>query len=315
MRGSRGDAQTRRENQPPRRGGWCPNLGGNPLESPTGPWQAPETLWSLWDMMEYVGFPLGGLLVELQRLGEQIGPARPFNMAGPGTVQLLQALLRATENECKKLGLKGSAILADEILAKLTLSGFPAIIAGELRSLQAVVQGEMHQHLFLYVPEVDAKDYKDPLATFSKTADRFKSARDDIIAASRCYAIGQASACVFHCMGILQPGLYALARRLDVVSETKPLELENWKNIIDRIAKAIGKLEEQGTNTKETDERLQFFSEAALQFRYFKDAWRNHVCHMRHAYDQDQARSVLQHVRSFMEEISSQLTEIPIPDE
>lgn len=37
-----------------------------------------------------------------------------------------------------------------------------------------------------------------------------------------------------------------------------------------------------------------------MQFRYFKDAWRNHVCHLREKYNHDQALTILMQVKDFM---------------
>jgi hypothetical protein len=108
-------------------------------------------------------------------------------------------------------------------------------------------------------------------------------------------------------MGILQYGLYALADELKVEFKT-PIELENWKNIIEPIEKRI-KAIENDPKSKQKDDDLKFYSQAAVQFRYFKDAWRNHVCHLRQQYDIHQAQSVLQHVTDFMETISTRLRE------
>ena len=55
--------------------------------------------------------------------------------------------------------------------------------------------------------------------------------------------------------------------------------------------------------------RLQFLSEAAKEFFYFKDGWRNYVSHNRAAYDEHQAHGVLEHVRAFMNHLATQLSE------
>jgi hypothetical protein len=66
--------------------------------------------------------------------------------------------------------------------------------------------------------------------------------------------------------------------------------LKNWKNVIDGIEKKIRELEGMKTGQVK-DAKLKAYSEAAVQFRYFKDAWRNHVAHLRATYDDDQAHS------------------------
>ncbi len=56
-------------------------------------------------------------------------------------------------------------------------------------------------------------------------------------------------------------------------------------------------------------EMLTFSPACAAQFRYFKDAWRNHVAHMRKDYGAGDAWQTLVHVRDFMELLSARLHE------
>jgi len=74
-------------------------------------------------------------------------------------------------------------------------------------------------------------------------------------------------------------------------------------NIIDQIEKEIRTLQ-QAPKTSSRDAELKFCSEAALQFRYFKDAWRNHVSHAKETYESFEAESILTHVREFMQRMA-----------
>jgi hypothetical protein len=51
--------------------------------------------------------------------------------------------------------------------------------------------------------------------------------------------------------------------------------------VIDRIEAKIREREKALKRGQEKDATLKFYSQAAVQFRYFKDAWRNHVAHLR----------------------------------
>jgi hypothetical protein len=51
-------------------------------------------------------------------------------------------------------------------------------------------------------------------------------------------------------------------------------------------------------------EELAFLSGAAAQFRYFKEAWRNHVAHSRATYDDIEALRIMSHVHQFMDELA-----------
>jgi hypothetical protein len=108
-------------------------------------------------------------------------------------------------------------------------------------------------------------------------------------------------------MAIAQAGLHLLANALGV-SFKFPIVLAEWSNVIDGIEAKISPMK-QMSKSAEKDELLTFYSECAVQFRYFKDAWRNHVGHSREVYDRDQSHSVLLHVRDFMEKLSTRIHE------
>jgi hypothetical protein len=103
-------------------------------------------------------------------------------------------------------------------------------------------------------------------------------------------------------MRVLEHGLKKLAGEVDLPSDS--MEHENWKNIIDQIEKKIREMEGL-KKTPEKIERLKVLSGAAVQFRYFKDAWRNHVSHAHASYDNHSAPQVWTHVREFMRSIAS----------
>ena len=111
-------------------------------------------------------------------------------------------------------------------------------------------------------------------------------------------------------MGILQYGLYSLAANLEVEFPWS-IELENWQNVIERIEAAIKQRRGGLRKGDEKDEQLKFYSGLATRFIYFKDAWRNHVCHLREQYEHDLAFIVLTSVKDFMELLSSRLKEAP----
>lgn len=113
-------------------------------------------------------------------------------------------------------------------------------------------------------------------------------------------------------MGILQAGLYAQATALNVTL-TVPLHLAQWHMIIQLIEAKIVDMRKALPKGDLRDDLVTFHAQAASQFRYFKDAWRNHVAHMRDVYDRDMAHSIMTHTKDFMEHLSTRLNELPIP--
>jgi hypothetical protein len=134
----------------------------------------------------------------------------------------------------------------------------------------------------------------------NEVASSFSSANDDAYEAAICYATYRSTACVFHSMRVAEKGLIAVAKALNVPFSI-PFEYENWLNIINPIEKAIRDLEQNLSKGPVKAETLKFYSQAATQFFYWKNAWRNHVSHAREDYDEDQSEVIFKHVGDFMQ--------------
>jgi hypothetical protein len=180
-------------------------------------------------------------------------------------------------------------------------------MADKLTMLLEVMEDELRRRVFLYVPPERSYMYRDPEEWFRKAIPAFPSIKHDAMEASRCYALGLYTACVFHCMGVLQSGLYAMAVDLKVPFKHS-IELAKWNAVISGIEGKIEPLRNMPKSDKR-DEMLTFFSGCAAQFRYFKDAWRNHVAHMRKDYSGVEAWQLMVSVRDFMVLLSTHLHE------
>ena len=103
-------------------------------------------------------------------------------------------------------------------------------------------------------------------------------------------------------MRALEHGLRALAEKVGL--DQGAMSHENWRSVIDQIERKI-RLIEAEPKTPEKLARVTSLSDAALQFRYFKDAWRNHVSHARATYDQHSAERVWTHTETFMRQLAA----------
>lgn len=72
------------------------------------------------------------------------------------------------------------------------------------------------------------------------------------------------------------------------------------------------KIKEMKGNSKsiEKNEELKCLSDAALQFRFFKDAYRNHVAHSQEIYEERKALSIMEGTLEFFQSLSSKLKEL-----
>ena len=185
----------------------------------------------------------------------------------------------------------------------------PAWDRGEMsilfRVLHESIIADLKGHCFLVIPEENVELYAQPKPLFGEDVGRvFPEAIYDVEEGTRCLALEQWTAAVFHMMRVLEKGLRWLAAEVGATMEPE-VELENWKVVIDQIEAKIRALENQQKSAAKS-EKSQFYCEAATNFYYFKEAWRNHVSHSRATYDDRQAREIWGHVRSFMQRLAMQ---------
>jgi len=109
-------------------------------------------------------------------------------------------------------------------------------------------------------------------------------------------------------MRAVEIGLRAMAIALEIDQFDFPLEQADWEGIIRKIESKIQALKDKA-KTAEKDDAQHFNSNAAMEFRYFKDGWRVRVAHTRASYDEGQALRVLEHAVTFIEILSGRLKE------
>jgi hypothetical protein len=163
---------------------------------------------------------------------------------------------------------------------------------------------ELNDRFFVYLNAEEKKAYCDAMPFGADVVTAFPSSETDIIEASKCFAMERNTACVFHCMRVLETGLRIMAADVGVI-----FDIQNWQNVIDQIEAEIKQLGKSLPRGVPKTQRMQELSEAAMQFTYFKDVWRNHVSHNRAKYDADRARSVFTHTREFMASLAKWLQE------
>jgi hypothetical protein len=169
-----------------------------------------------------------------------------------------------------------------------------------LRDLCARIEDELSAGLHL---EVNSR-YRDfcmrPGHDWLGVSDAFPDAHIDIHQASQCIALERFTAAVFHLMRTLEHGLRDIAAQFGISFTDR-----TWYPIIRDIEAEIAKRKRDPKGLSDAEKAdLAFYSDIAVEFKYFKDAWRNHVSHAKSTYDAGQAEAIYVHVRDFMLKIS-----------
>jgi hypothetical protein len=162
------------------------------------------------------------------------------------------------------------------------------------------LMAELQEPMFLHIDSERRRFYEQQEPPFGVDVETsFPDSARDIAAANRCYALDEWTACVFHSMRVLEHGLRRIAKRFSVSFTT-----DSWHVVIRNVEAEIDAMRNKSGLTEQDRTEITYYSDAASQFRYFKDAWRNHVSHAREHYDEREAEKVLTHVKEFMQHLA-----------
>lgn len=194
-----------------------------------------------------------------------------------------------------KGGLSACESLTDFVKGQSVTNGGHVRI--HVEAILTALRYDLEREKFFQMPALEALRYKlkEPFGNVVATA--FPSTLYDSQEAGNCYACGRYTACVFHCMRVLEYGLRSF---LTSAFPSIPVPANpNWGVILQQIESAIAAL--PSGNAKR-----QPYSDLATNFKIFKDGWRNNASHIGSKYDEFEADSIYRHVDRFMQGLSKQ---------
>jgi len=262
------------------------------------PWEEnPNGLLSLWDMKTFHASILITDLIWLQIiLGDAGKDDETFKSK-------LDHVLNGIVDTSNRIGFDNiaaqAARLKKHIGGNSPISGIVAL-GGELLGS---IQHEYLHKCFLYVPNADKMHLEANQFSFMAVA-KFPSASYDMFESGKCFALDRHTACVFHLMRVLEIGLKALCVKLDYIPKN-----DNWHEVLKELPEAIRKKFNPHIGNPNWKEEEHFYSQLAVEFRHFKNAWRNYVMHAHEKYGRDEADAIYAHVKSFIDHAASQFSE------
>lgn len=134
----------------------------------------------------------------------------------------------------------------------------------------------------------------------------FHSAIFEIEEASKCLALGRHTASVFHSMRILEIGIQAIAKHLDIDLAAKG-NAKNWGNILAEIKQGI-QVKYPKSDTNSAAERA-FFESVHASLDAVRNPWRNATMHVETIYAAHEAEHIFNCVKFFMEKLSAKIDE------
>jgi hypothetical protein len=272
----------------------------------------PGRLWSLLDMMRVFAqnyLKLGMEIQDIVIVLDQVAVLNLYREEGEPEPTLtapekedLGKTLAVMSRMCGDLGLRISGDLI-----KAALHDRPQT-KREYEQLIRALRAEIDDKLFLFVPSHVAPYYEFDKIISDAAKLAFPTAYNELREGGNAFACGLNTACVFHAMRAAEIGVRALGQTLGVSFPNHPIDLAEWHNILDQSESKITAMKNLRRSAQK-DEELHFYSQAATQFRFFKDGWRVRVAHARATFNEAQAKEAIDHVRSFFETISARLKE------
>lgn len=180
----------------------------------------------------------------------------------------------------------------------------PQILQHKCADLENHIFRLFDRNLFFHVNPDSSKEYFKWVEQKNQTnlMRFFPQSFMELSRAANCYLVDEGTASVFHSMRALEIGLNAMAGSLNVAV----LDRDQWEVVINKCESAISQINGPHAGA-DWRKKQEFYSEAALHFRFLKNAWRNHVMHARTEYNSPQALEILTHVTTFVASLSTNL--------
>lgn len=202
-------------------------------------------------------------------------------------------------DHASKLFLKDARL--DARNGRLNGNGLLAAIEG----LRKILEGYLFQVEFLCLIPEEATMFRKPYAGWEGVRNKLNNLGEDIQGASRCFSVGEYTACVFHLMRIMEVGVQLLGKKLKV----EKLNTE-WGKILRGVNAALQGMTDERANSKTAVRRKSFLkkeiekrSQQAIYLKHVKDAWRNRTMHPKQTYTEVEARDIYRNVCIFMNDL------------
>lgn len=273
-----------------------------------GKLEAHSRLMSLWDIVQRFNLLRFADVIKTLAEAQHICHAFRLEPAGAAQVDLpwMKRIVEDVGRHCRIAGFNDSSTLAQG-LARTCITPDLAVLATHLYHLQEAILTELQKHAFVSI-QPDRVIYCEDNLFGKQASEAFPSAQFDIKEAGNCLALGCSTAAVFHLMRAVEWGIRALAYDRRIRLSRGPIELATWEELI-RQLEDVEKAIQGYPRTLAREAQFAFYHGASMDIKRFKNKFRNAVMHTRDEYDQDQAKSAFNHVKSFMQTLAGKISE------
>jgi hypothetical protein len=158
-------------------------------------------------------------------------------------------------------------------------------IADSLQSINMRLKDELALRSVYVLKAGKAQYFDGALNMFGKEfSEKFQSATYEVDEAGKCFALERSSACVFHLMRVLEIGIYAASRSLNIPDPVKDAA-RNWGAMLKKVSEELDRKNKSGWKGLDKE----FFSEIYASLEAVSNVWRNATMHIETKYTPDEA--------------------------
>ncbi len=175
------------------------------------------------------------------------------------------------------------------------------------------IQIEMHAKKYFSINPEEVRLYDPPNPLFGTDFQtKFPSASFELDEAGKCLALARYTAAVFHMMRIMEIGIRAVGRCLNIPDPVKDAE-RNWGAVLRKIKDEIDRRTAAKPQTWLHNDDKNFFSEIYVSLDAVRVAWRNTTMHVENKYTGEEAEHIFVSVRGFMKKLAMRFDEAGQP--
>lgn len=229
--------------------------------------------------------------------------------------------LSLTEDDAKVVASLAEQMAAEvaNMGARVTLAAVNRLVEGALAGalsyhqvlaltadINSRIRDELDGRILFCLSELEAAFYNPSVALISREfAEHFPSAAYDVEEAGRCYALERYTASVFHATRILEFGIRAMARCLNIPDPLRPAE-RNWAIILKAIKTEI---DARWTAAERMSGDGEFFEDLHATLDAVRNPMRNATMHPQRQYAENEAYDVVRSVGRFMRKLAERCNE------
>jgi hypothetical protein len=277
------------------------------------PWEGTHHLWTLWDMLKAIAHDFVEIVLGLSSYQAVLAEAEVADY--PQRLERLRSDIEKIKDYAPLLGLKSALSRIRDIEVQFAALDEVMLddVVANVKELQRDIIEALDGQQFLYVPQTKAPLWENEEYFGAEVIKKIPEAAYHVYEGASCFAVGRAGGCVYHCMGIMQAGLFKLGAHL---GKTILLDIDGWQSVVKKIKEAVEVLRTQAEAKKgdahawTTWKTLEAsYLELISDVNAAEQAFRNPSAHYREQYTLARAEKILNRVGDFVRHVVTLLPE------